>query len=386
MGNQTIQPLGVVPERISEVPIVLQGRLSESLQKLLALHPKRDAVTIVDMRSANRVIEYCTQDQVISVEAGITLKQLNEVVEPNHQQFPCTMSEESTILEVINNGDIGSLDHAFALRSTVLGLEVVLANGKTIKTGGKVVKNVTGYDLTKLFVGARGTFGIPVKAHLRLYAKQECLEVFIVSGLSIERYVALSNRLLSTGLPIAAMDFVHNVTPTRLPISLPQTFLSVAVSEHRQIMDELKQMFEKFFAQESATVQTLEDTDAEAFLLNLGSMLKWDGTTLELTIPRSQFQTLYEGVLNACNSALVHYRPGSCRLAAKGENAEQLQKILGAIRVFARSQPLAVAYSDDQFEYKVERLPDRAVEVDKIVQSIKNKFDPENRMNPFVRL
>jgi FAD/FMN-containing dehydrogenase len=386
MHNQTLQPLGVVPERINEIPVILQGRLSDCLQQMISAYPKKNELIVVDMRSANRVVEYCSQDQVITVETGISLKQLQAIVEPMHQYFPCTASEEQTVLEVINSGATGPLEHAFALRSLVLGLEVVLANGKTIKTGGKVVKNVTGYDLTKLFIGARGTFGIPVKAHLRLYSKQERLEVFVVAGLTIENYLTLSNRLIASGLPIAAIDLVHNLPIKALGDWPPQACLLVAISEHQEIVNELEPMLEKFFVEAQAMVRSFSDREAETILLEQGTLIVWDRAAFELAVPRSEFGRLQKVILDACPSTQFQYRPGTGSLKAKAESPENLQTILAAIKSYAQGRPLAVAYADEAFEYKVERMPSGVPEVDKLIQSIKTNFDPENRMNPFVKL
>ncbi len=107
-------------------------------------------VVFLDLAALAKVREHFPSDQVISVETGMMLSTLDALLQKSGQWWPVSLDPNRTIYDVIASGDGGVLEHGFGgPRRLVLGLEVALTNGNVIKTGGKVVKNVTGYDMTK---------------------------------------------------------------------------------------------------------------------------------------------------------------------------------------------------------------------------------------------
>ena len=133
-----------------------------------------ESLAFLDLSEIASIIEHRRADQVISLETGMTLSRLDEILCANEQWWPVAMPGESTVYDVIACGDGGALEHsAGGPRNLILGLHTAMPNGQCIKSGGKVVKNVTGYDMTKLFIGTHGALGIPVSAHLRLAARPQ---------------------------------------------------------------------------------------------------------------------------------------------------------------------------------------------------------------------
>src|SRR5690606_5841276 len=91
--------------------------------------------------------------------------------------------------------------------SSVLGMEIALSQGHSIKTGGKIVKNVTGYDLGRLFVGSRSWLGIPHVVHLRLAARPVTSRYMLCTVTAgPAKAISLANRLTSTGIPVSCME------------------------------------------------------------------------------------------------------------------------------------------------------------------------------------
>src|SRR5262245_29252667 len=115
-------------------------------------------------RSLNRVVEFSPADLTITVEAGITLRQFDEILRPHRLRLPLDPPDydgRATLGGVLASNDSGPLRLAHGTaREHVIGMSMVLADGSLIKAGGKVVKNVAGYDLHRLFVGSYGSLGM----------------------------------------------------------------------------------------------------------------------------------------------------------------------------------------------------------------------------------
>lgn len=171
---------------------------------------KERKVLFIDLDRLKRIVEYQVEDQVMAVETGINLKELDAILIENEQWFPVSRPG-AHLYDVIASGDGGYLEHGFGgPRHLILGLSVMLSNGETINTGGKVVKNVSGYDLTRLFVGGRSVLGIPLSANLRLQARpQSALTVAaVVDDSSVMAEIA--SRLMSSQLPLSALEIMSS--------------------------------------------------------------------------------------------------------------------------------------------------------------------------------
>ena len=127
---------------------------------------------ILSTKRLNRVLEHAWGDMTATVQAGCTVADLQRTLAEHGQRLPLDVlwPECATIGGILATNDSGALRQRFgSLRDAVLGVTVVLPDGTVAKSGGKVVKNVAGYDLPKLMTGAWGTLGVVTDATLRLY-------------------------------------------------------------------------------------------------------------------------------------------------------------------------------------------------------------------------
>ena len=123
----------------------------------------------------DRVIEHAAEDLTVTVEAGLAIDELSDQLRPAGQKLPFVNSRgpRSTIGGHLAVGQDGPTAKAYGrLRDQILGMTVVHGDGRVTRTGGRVVKNVTGFDLAKLYVGPRGAFGIVLQTTLRLRAEE----------------------------------------------------------------------------------------------------------------------------------------------------------------------------------------------------------------------
>jgi len=186
--------------------------------------PER-ADLVVDTTAMDRVIEHAAGDLIASVEAGVSLDRLAEVLKTAGQRLALDppAASRGTVGGLLASGVAGPLRLRYGTgRDLLIGITVVRADGVVAKSGGKVVKNVAGYDLGKLFAGSRGTLGLITEATFRLhpvpaataYLTIECAEP------------ADCARLLATALqapvaPVAAeLDWPSPGAPIAIGIAL----------------------------------------------------------------------------------------------------------------------------------------------------------------------
>ena len=169
----------VLPTSVQEIQDILQFAAQQHLSvipagggtKLGIGNPPPKVDVVLAMTHLNKVIEYEPADLTVTVEAGIRLVDLQRELAKHRQYLALNppYAERCTIGGIVATNASGSLRlrHGTA-RNQVLGLRVVHANGNVVKSGGKVVKNVAGYDLNKLYIGAFGTLGIITEVALKL--------------------------------------------------------------------------------------------------------------------------------------------------------------------------------------------------------------------------
>ena len=136
----------------------------------LGLPPTRPGWA-VDLRSLNSVIDYPARDMTITLQAGVTIAELRRVLAAEKQRLPVDVphADRATLGGALATNVSGPRRYGFGtLRDYVLGLSIVNDDGQEVKAGGRVVKNVAGYDLCKLHIGALGTLGVVTQATLKV--------------------------------------------------------------------------------------------------------------------------------------------------------------------------------------------------------------------------
>jgi glycolate oxidase FAD binding subunit len=163
---------------------------------------------IVSTSRLAKIIEHASADLTVSVEAGCTIQKLQETLGQHRQRLALDplWPRKATIGGVLSTNDSGALRLRFgALRDLIIGVTIALPDGTLASSGGKVVKNVAGYDLPKLVTGALGTLGVITRAVFRLHPLPRNTRTFSIStsdGVDMQQFVlAVQNsKLVHTSL------------------------------------------------------------------------------------------------------------------------------------------------------------------------------------------
>jgi glycolate oxidase FAD binding subunit len=168
---------------------------------------------VLSTRRLDRVLEHEPGDLTAIVEAGLRLSELQARLEPYGQMLALDPPGDPTLGACLAGDLSGPRGHRYgAMRDLVLGVTVVLADGTVASSGGKVVKNVAGYDLGKLFAGSRGRLGLVARLALRLHPRP-ATEATVVVETDDPRVAWL--ELQRSQLTPSAVDFLP---PNRLAI------------------------------------------------------------------------------------------------------------------------------------------------------------------------
>lgn len=168
---------------------------------------------VISSRRMTRLVAYEPADLTVTVEAGATLAEVQEAVGAHDQWLPMDPppDDTGTVGAVLATGSAGPLAHGFGgPRDLALGLGLVTGDGRTLALGGRVVKNVAGFDLVRLTVGSWGAIGVITQATLRLFPRPEREATVVVTDPSTEALDEIARGVASGPVEVAAVEVLRD--------------------------------------------------------------------------------------------------------------------------------------------------------------------------------
>ncbi len=282
---------------------------------------------VLSLERLSHVVEYVPADMTITVQAGMRFPELQALTALHGQSVPLDppRAARSTIGGIVATAASGARRMAYGgVRDLVLGVRLALPNGRVIKAGGKVVKNVAGYDLPKLAIGSLGTLGVITEVSLRLRPLPAGSRTLLFGFAELGAALAAAESILNAELLPAAVTVLTPETARRL--DAPGTVsLAVALEETPENIsyqvDRLSAM-----TQAAAGAQTLTGEAESAFwdrLTNYGDRF---GSTFRMkvnTVPSDLAKHLDAPGLEA----VAHVSSGTVMLYGVADGAGTVEAI-----------------------------------------------------------
>ncbi len=196
--------------------------IAELASLLASNRPQTEKVPSFDLSALDRLVEHKAEDMTATVGAGMKLADLQKQLALNGQWLPIDPPNPAglSIGALLATNVSGPRRFGYGtVRDYVIGLQVVLADGRIIHSGGKVVKNVAGYDLMKLFIGSNGSLGIIVEVTFKVLPVPETEQFVEAKCVSLEAAEKLIDALLNSDLAPIVLD-LHNMSSTSRRLSL----------------------------------------------------------------------------------------------------------------------------------------------------------------------
>lgn len=266
------------------------------------------------MKHFNKILEIDEENLTVRTQPGVITQTLIEAVEEKGFFYPPDPSSMkiSQIGGNINenSGGLRGLKYGVT-RDYVMGLEVVLPNGEIIKTGGKLAKDVAGYDLTRLFVGSEGTLGIVTEATLKLIPKPETKKTMLVLYQNLDAAAKSVSAIIANRIIPATLEFLDQPTLKAVEdfaqIGLPTDVKAVLIIEQdgpieivEQDMDRIAKICKENQAIEVTLAKSSEDAEAltTARRAALSALARLRPTTIleDATVPRSEIAKMVSAI------------------------------------------------------------------------------------------
>ncbi len=349
------------PETIEELAQLVAGESGSVVPLGAATHqefgnPLRTFDWAFDLRALNRITEYVPADLTIHVQAGFRLDDLARTLREHNQFIPLDpfQGSSATIGGIAATNSQGAYRATGTIRDWIIGMKVVEANGTISKTGGRVVKNVTGYDLAKLYTGSIGTLAIIAEVSLKVRARfgRTATAVARVDGHTAAELIL---REIRTG----------PLQPVSLEWLGPANEIWLRFGEHPLAVDwQLKNL-------PKADWQVFKD-EAEADKWNslagkykeLGeTVIKVIGLPSDLVAMVSEFRP---------KSWLAHAANGIVLMSVS--HPDEIRRIRTKYRAVIERAPV-------EFRRQIATFGLNDAEYE-LMRKMKSAFDPENRLNP----
>jgi FAD/FMN-containing dehydrogenase len=376
---------------------------------------------VLSLNRLDRIREIDPTSNTITCEAGVTLQRAREAAAGADRLYPQLLPSEGTCTIggnlSTNAGGTAALAYGIA-RAHVLGIEVVLADGRVLHNLNKLKKDNTGYDLKNLFIGAEGTLGVITAAVLRLVPRPRAVETAFAAVPSPQAALALLNVATQSAaggvtsfelMPRAGLELVlRHAAGTRDPLAAPHPWY-VLIELSSQSKSGLREVMESVLTQgaegglviDAAIANSLEQAKAFWRLREMfGEVQRYEGGSIkhDVSVPVAAVPAFLEEA-NAAVLAVVpgakplpfghlgdgniHYNVNQPVGADKAEFIKRWADVNGAVFAVVKKYGGSISAEHGIGVMKRDLLPSVKDPVAyELMRSLKHLLDPKNILNP----
>ena len=353
--------------------------------------------THVALTQLNRLVDYPARDMTITVEAGMRIDALQQTLAGERQRLPIDIAqaERATLGGALATNTSGPRRFGHGtFRDYVIGISAVDAEGRLFKAGGRVVKNVAGYDICKLLVGSRGTLAIVTQVTLKLRPLPETSAQLWMTIDSFDEIESRLQHLLTSQARPVAIEVLNPaaaaliVTSARCELPANAPVLCVGVEGSRREVDwQLETLSQELTFPGVQEYREVRDHDADRIWQSLTDFQTCadDPLTFEANLRPSQCMAFASRATQLGVAVQVHAGNGLVvgQLLEEAATIDQTTSILNELRGLARSQGgnLLVLHCDAAWKARLPMCGDPE-SAWPLMNQLKRKLDPHGLLNP----
>lgn len=333
---------------------------------------------VISTKNLNTIINHAVGDLTLTIEAGVKFADIKALLAKHNQILALnpTSPQLATVGGIIATADTGSLRQRYgSVRDQLLGVTFVRADGQIAKAGGKVVKNVAGYDLMKLFTGSYGTLSIITEATFRLYPMQSASGTVVLTG-SKEAVSQAADTLRGSALTPIQADLLSSQLVSTLGLGkglgLIACFESIPESVKEQL-NQVLQIGEKL----GLTTAVYSDAEEQSLWFLLPEQIHLPDSETAITCKIGVLPNTAIAILSQVDLGLIHMASGLGTLRFENESQMlEIRKLCEKNKGFLTilSAPKEIKQKLDVWGYNGNAL--------ELMQEIKKQFDAENILSP----
>ena len=263
-------------------------------------NPPEELDLVLDLSLLDQVVDFQPADLTVTVEAGITLESLQRHLASAGKFLPleAPLADRATLGGILATSSVGPLRQAYGLpRDWLIGIRVISPAGDETKAGGRVVKNVTGYDLNKLYTGSLGTLGVIVEATFKLAPLPANQSALVASFPSVQQGIEAGRTLSRQVFGPLGLQVLNGAASRRLGLarastppeaemeaSMPATVLAFFAGRPQALRRRLTESAQLLTRLGATSVEQKQDADALALLRGVTDLgwaeelgLSWSG-------------------------------------------------------------------------------------------------------------
>jgi glycolate oxidase FAD binding subunit len=340
------------------------------------------AAKTLSVRDESGVVSYVPGDLTLTIRAGTTLAEIGRITGEHEQWLPLDPfgSDDGTIGATIATASAGPLATGFGLpRDLLLGLEFVNGRADVVRAGGKVVKNVAGFDLSRLLTGSWGTLGVITEVTVRLYARPKFDRTFAVSlGRGQKSTTELLRAVASSSLAPFALEVLNGAAALSLGFGDNPTLL-VRFGGNAPVVDIQLKAFSQL-----ARTEEVEQSTWAAFRQMEGDA----ASVIRISTLPNRFLTAASSILADTEPRVVisiNPRRGVMRLVTRDDgdhNAAFAADAGTSLEFPGDGQGAATSVIFEKLPSEVWPVVSPSATADPLSRGIKKAYDPHNVLNP----